>query len=95
MAVDISTSFLSGFAAAALMLILPDVHLADPGLTLKIFAGNVTNPAWLYIFFNTAFGAALSASFGLRLKSAFDSLKAQPVTTLTSLPVKPTDLIDK
>jgi len=84
MASDIATSFISGFAAAALMMLLPDINLADPGKMIATFAHHLTNPAWLYIFFNTAFGAALSASFGLRLKSAFDSLDARPANNIPS-----------
>lgn len=70
---DIATAFLAGFIASCLTLVLPDVNLVDPGQMIRNFAGHVSNPIWEYTFWNTSLGGALSAAFGLRLKSAFDA----------------------
>ena len=80
---DLATSFLAGFASAALFIVLPDLNLADPGSTLVNLYRDVTSPVWEYNLWNTSFGAALGCAFGLRLKSAFDS---EPALTI---PIRP------
>ena len=83
MAQDLATSFLAGFASAALVIVLPDLNLADPGAMLVALYGDVISASWEYHFWNASFGAALGCAFGLRLKSAFDS---EPALTI---PIRP------
>lgn len=71
---SLATAFFLGFGSAASLLILPDLN--NPALLLQ----NIISPAWLYMFFNVSFGAALSSSIGMYIRTVFD----KPVTTITS-----------
>lgn len=71
---SLAQAFLLGFGSAASLLILP--NLDNPTIILK----EIINPAWLYMFFNVSFGAALSGSVGMYIRSVFD----KPVTTITT-----------
>lgn len=71
------------------------------GAGITIWHDCLTNPAWLFLFFKSTLNSGIAFAIGALMKdNAFDKFKGYfqtqpPVTTLTSLPVKTSDLIDR
>jgi hypothetical protein len=76
MAQNIAASFITGFIIAAAKQVLPLIDPTSFGASLFHMTQAARNQLWLYNFFDSSFTSAIGVSIGLKLKSAFDGIKA-------------------